>query len=139
MPQIRFERIRRAGDTAGFRYLILTSYMSVLLFLSLNPWIRPVTRHGAFSPDKIDHAFAYGGLSLIIFLCLDKSRKWHEYRKASVWALAISIAMLIGIMIEIAQSLFTLNRTGSLADAAANSIGTVTGYAVYHVAKYLRT
>lgn len=121
---------------AGFWYLILAGYLSVLFFLSLNPWIRPVTRNGVFSPDKIDHAIAYGGLSLIIFLCLVKSLKGREHGKA--WVLAISIAMLIGILIEISQSLFTLNRTGSLADALANATGAVAGFAVYHVAKTLR-
>ena len=40
---------------------------------------------------------------------------------------------------EVAQSLFTVNRAGSVADAAANVIGAVLEYVAYRSAKYIRS
>lgn len=106
--------------------------------MSLNPWVRPVSTSHPFSPDKLDHALAYGGFSLVVFFCLEKLRKGHARVTAHLWAVAISIATLIGMLIEIAQSLFTSNRMGSVEDAVANAIGATLGCLVYFIARYIR-
>ena len=132
-----FESIRCWMNNAKFWYAILACYLCVLGFLSLNPWIRPVSTDEIFSPDKLDHAFAYGGLSIITFFCLAHSRKEYVRSTGRVWITAMIISTLIGILIEVAQSLFTYNRTGSVEDAVANAVGAGIGCLSYHLVKYM--
>lgn len=122
-------RVRLANNR--FWHLVLAGYLSVLAFLSLNPWVRPRDTGEVFSPDKIDHALAYGGLAIVIYLCLSPPRQ------PRAWAFAVAGATLAGILIELAQSLFTVNRSGSAEDAVANAIGTLFGFAVYRATQRL--
>lgn len=123
--------------TSKFWYAALSCYLLILGFLSLNPWILPVSTNSIFSPDKLDHAFAYGGLTIIVFFCLTISRNAYGKNSARAWMVAILISSLFGVLVEVAQSLFTRNRVGSVDDALANIIGAVIGYIFYHVAKYI--
>lgn len=123
---------------AKSRYAILVVYLSTLGFLSLNPWIRPVSTGGAFSPDKIDHALAYGGLAVVIYFCLPRLRK-DARRPSPAWLVAVGLATLIGIVMEIAQSLFTVNRSGSLEDAAVNVLGAVLGYIIFQAVTWIHS
>lgn len=118
-----------------FWYAVLASYLSVLLFLSLNPWILPASTESIFSPDKLDHAIAYGGLVVILYFCFVTARPKIANHVVSAWVWSLSLAMLTGILIEIAQSLFTRNRTGSVEDAVANAIGALIGFGVFHLVK----
>ncbi|MDX8400430.1 MAG: VanZ family protein [Gallionellaceae bacterium] len=131
------ESSRFGSMKTRFWYAILACYLLVLGFLSLNPWIRPVSTNEISSPDKLSHAFAYGGLTIIIFLCFAQSRHGNFRNSARTWIAAISIAVLFGVAIELAQSLFTVNRAGSLEDAIANAIGAGLGYVAYNMVKYL--
>lgn len=134
MPQ----SIRPQVIPAMFWYAALACYVIVLTFLSLNPWFRPEDRGGALSPDKVEHALAYGALAIMTFLCLVKARHGAGHGTTRVWITALSFAVVFGILMEIAQSLLTTNRTGSVEDAVANTIGAALGFATYQTAKYVR-
>lgn len=120
-----------------FWYAVLACYLLLLGFLSLNPWVRPVSTNEILSPDKLEHALAYGGMSIIVFFCLASSRSGYWCDTLRAWVVALSVSMLIGILVEIVQSLFTSNRTGSVEDAVANAIGAVLGYVFYYAVKYV--
>lgn len=137
MPGDEIGRWRRAAGKAAFWYAVLACYLAVLFFLSLDPSIRPATTRGFFSPDKIDHAIAYGGLAVLAFVCLTKFREDFGRRSGRTWGFAVAMAVSVGGMIEVAQTLFTRNRTGSLDDALANALGAVIGCVVYLAAKRL--
>lgn len=119
-------------------YFVLTCYMLVLSLLSLNPWIRPVSTSGVFSPDKVDHALAYGGLTIILYFCLAGSRNRLSGNAVQGWMAAVLISTLTGAVIEVAQSLFTRNRTGSLEDVISNAIGACIGYLAYQTLKFVQ-
>jgi len=131
------ETIRQWLMKAKLWYAILICYLFILGFLSLNPWLRPTSTNDVASPDKLSHAFAYGGLAIILFFCLSLSRYWNSRFRNYTWLLAFSIAVLFGIAIEVCQSLCTLNRTGSVEDALANAFGAGFGYVVYKLVTYL--
>lgn len=121
---------------AKLRHIMLVAYLLALGFLSLNPWIRPASTGGTFSSDKIDHALAYGGLAVGIYFCLPGPRKDGRHGLPA-WMVAVGATTLIGIIMEISQTLFTVNRSGSLEDAAVNALGAVLGYVIFQVVKWL--
>lgn len=126
----------RRFDTCGVWYAALVVYLAALSVLSLNPWLRPVSRADLFSPDKIDHALAYGGLSILLYFCLSRSRRERVPSDLSIWGAAIGVAVLVGVLLEVCQSLFTRNRAGSVVDAIANAIGALVGYAFFQAAAW---
>lgn len=132
------ESSRQWVKMVKFWYAALACYLLVLGFLSLNPWVRPASRDEIFSPDKVEHALAYGGLAIIVFFCLIKSRNDYIRNTARAWIAAMFISALIGILLEVAQSLFIYNRTGSVEDSVANAIGAGLGYVAYLSVKYIR-
>jgi len=117
---------------------VFICYLLVLGFLSLNPWFRPASNVDFLSPDKVDHALAYSGLAILVFLSIN--RPCIEYKRAASgkWMVAILIAVTVGILLEAAQSLFTELRNGSVADASANTVGAIFGCVAYRSARYIR-
>lgn len=110
---------------------LLGAYLLVLAFLSLNPWLRPESTGELIAADKLDHALAYGGLAVLIYLCFAPPR----CMRTRVWALAG--AMLAGVAIEVGQSLFTSSRSGSVEDVVANAIGALAGLVVFRFGEFL--
>ncbi len=111
-----------------FKWLLLFLYLIILGFLSLNPWLLPDPKQaiGSLSWDLLDHAIAYGGLSILLMLLFRlHNRPWM---KATLVILASS---LTGILLEYSQAWFTLNRQFSLFDAAANVCGSVIGVLMF--------
>jgi hypothetical protein len=110
------------------KYILI--YLSVLFFLSLNPWLLPDSSHIAensfLSWDLIYHFVAYAGLTIMLLA----SRSAH--RKPPLVMLAVPLAViLLGFSIEIAQMMFTARRQFSLEDAGANAVGTLVGTLLY--------
>lgn len=128
------ERVWRMLSGGRVLYAVLACYLLVLGFLSLNPWLRPVTRPGMLSPDKFDHALAYGGLAVILYAVLRIRLLRHG---PQAWLAALLGASAIGVLVEIAQTLFTTNRTGSIEDAVANVIGAAFGLVAYRIVSLL--
>jgi len=112
---------------------MLALYVLALLFLSLNPWLRPASTGVLLSPDRLDHAFAYGGLAVILYLCLQK----FIIDSGRAWIAALLAANIVGILIELAQTWFTHHRSGSLSDVVANAIGAGLGYMSFRLFKFI--
>ena len=117
----------------------LVCYLLVLGFLSLNPWFRPASNDDFLSPNKVDHALAYGGLAILVFLCINRPRIEYKRAASGKWLAAILIAVTVGILLEAAQSLFTDYRNGCVADVLVNAIGAILGYVAYHFVRYIHS
>lgn len=126
------------GRPRKLLYAALAAYLLVLGFLSLNPWSRPPSRPGIFSPDKIAHGIAYGGLAIAFYCFLARSRIGKGPWRTGAWGMAIGASALVGALLEIAQGLLTSTRSGSLGDAVANLVGAVVGSAVFLAVQRLR-
>ena len=107
---------------------IIIIYLLLLGFLSLNPWVRPDSHQfiGVITWDLLDHAAAYGLLSILI-LSLTKRRKW----KFVIILPAVLVSSVLGIILEFAQLWFTSTRSFSWYDAYSNIFGAVIGAIVY--------
>jgi VanZ family protein len=103
---------------------LLALYLCTLSFLSLNPWLRPSSEpvFGSLTWDKIDHAIAYGGLSILMLLLFRKTLRGYVLP-----LMAVSASAAIGILAEYCQAWFTATRQFSTFDAYANGIGAVAG------------
>lgn len=127
----------RRFDTRGVWRAVLVVYLVALSFLSLNPWIRPVSTSAVLSPDKIDHAIAYGGLAILIYFCLSRSPSWRGRSQSATWLAALVAATFVGVLLEVCQGLLTRNRTGSVEDAVANGIGATVGFVLLRAVGWL--
>lgn len=109
-------------------------YFLLLAFLSLNPWLRPVSE-GIW--DKVDHAIAYAGLTLLILFSVRRTGGGHAGISFVVWTIAMGISFFVGAALEIAQSMLTRNRAGSLADLLANVVGILMAYVIFAFARFV--
>lgn len=110
-----------------FKWLLLV-YLIVLGFLSLNPWLRPDSNQaiGSITWDLLDHAVAYGGLS-VLMICAFR-------QQLRSWVLISGVVLassLTGVLFEYSQYWFTSNRQFSFFDAAANVCGATLGVLVF--------
>ena len=111
--------------------VVAFGYLVVLAFLSLNPWLRPAAEGNS---DKIEHAIAYAGLTVLMFMCVGGARAWQARRPWLHVIAVMTISMAIGAALEVAQSLFTHNRVGSVSDAVANGVGVTLGATLFALA-----
>lgn len=98
---------------------LLALYLAALVFLSLNPWLRPSSAPavGFLTWDKLDHALAYALLTVILILAL----------RRCAFAVAALLSMAIGIGLEFGQAWLTETRSFSQFDAYANGFGAALG------------
>ncbi len=114
---------------------VLLIYVSILTFLSLNPWLRPDSSSamGYIPWDKIDHAIAYGTLSFLFI---------SEYKPHKRSGVATSIVLLscslVGLLLEYCQHWFTSTRQFSYEDVIANALGGLIGLALFWSYTYCR-
>jgi VanZ family protein len=103
---------------------LLIFYIGTVIFLTLNPWIRPDsgTAIGFITWDLVAHASAYGTLSVILILTFIK-----HGTPLAVTALVILACGFSGIFLEYCQYWFTSTRQLSLYDAIANFTGAILG------------
>jgi VanZ family protein len=110
------------------KYILI--YLSILLFLSLNPWLRPdssgVAESSFLTWDFIDHSIAYAVLTIMLLA----SCSAHLKHPLITLAVLLSVVFL-GFFIEVAQMLFTTGRQFSLLDAEANASGALVGVLFY--------
>ena len=107
---------------------VLSIYFVILAFLSLNPWLHPDSglALGDIPWDKIDHAAAYGLLSLLLM----STYRFHKQQ----WIISFIVLLtcsLVGVLLEYCQLLFTSTREFSYYDAVANAFGAVLGVALF--------
>jgi len=107
---------------------VLSIYLIILAFLSLNPWLHPDSSLaiGNIAWDKIDHAIAYCVLSLLL-MTVYKSHK----PLGVVSFMVLLTSFLVGVLFEYCQFWFTSTREFSYYDAIANSFGAVLGVTLF--------
>lgn len=112
---------------------LLSIYFVTLGFLSLNPWLRPNSQPalGFVTWDLVDHAAAYGLLSILLLSTFMKQR-----RQLLMTFIGVLVCSLIGVMFEYGQLWFTSTRHFSSHDAAANVFGSVLGVAAFWCARF---
>ncbi len=106
-----------------FKWLLL-SYLIILGFLSLNPWLLPDPKLavGFITWDLLDHAVAYGLLSVLMLIAFRQ-----QCRPLVMTSIVILTSSLIGVSFEYGQYWFTSTRQFSIYDAVANVFGAVLG------------
>lgn len=120
-----------------FKYLwpaILWSL--VILFITLTPGDK-LPEVGIFQVDKLVHFFVFG---LLMFLSSYGLFRVFQERNSTTNAVTVSAVYSIGLglLVEVLQ-LFVPNRSFSVADVIANTIGAGIGYLVfrYYKRKYM--
>lgn len=108
------------------RYPFSLLVIVAILFLSLfNP---PETRLDDVTfIDKIAHVCMYGGLELIIWV--EYLRCHADLNKVKIILLGIAAPIALGGIMELAQMLLTVNRSGEWADFIADTLGVLAGAA----------
>ena len=100
------------------RTLWLAAWSGTVVWLSLTP-DPPGPKEGFFGWDKLHHAAAYALLTVLAgrFLALLRPGRLRP------WLEAAAFAFSFGVMMEIAQGLFTTVRQPDARDAAADLVG----------------
>lgn len=108
------------------KYTFSLLVIAAILFLSLfNP---PETRLDDVTfIDKIAHVCMYGGLELIIWV--EYLRCHADLNKVKIILLGIAAPIALGGIMELAQMLLTVNRSGEWADFIADTLGVLAGAA----------
>jgi VanZ family protein len=109
---------------------LLLFFILLLVFLSLNPWLRPDSHKaiGMISWDLLDHAGAYGLVTILLLRALEASA-----RQPMATLLAVALSSALGVALEFAQLWLTSSRTFSPADAYANIFGSAMAGVAYAV------
>ncbi|WP_051169826.1 VanZ family protein [Mesoflavibacter zeaxanthinifaciens] len=97
--------------------LLSIGYSVVLTILSLMPQVGPSNMPS--NSDKVFHAIAYMFFTMIWYLTL----KISFFSKKAL-RIAIVLAIVFGIIIEILQHTLTQHREADIKDVIANIIGT---------------
>ncbi len=98
-------------------YVVMITILSLWRFIAFNPI--PIA-----NGDKIGHAIAYCGFTMIWFAFYFFSEKLHKNWKQSVLRASI-IAFLWGLLMELAQGALTDYRMPEYLDVMANTSGIV--------------
>ena len=108
------------------KYPLSLIIIAVIVFLSLfNP---PQTRLDTITfIDKIAHICMYGGLELIIWM--EYLRSHAAINKVKFILLGIIAPIALGCVMELAQMMLTVNRSGEWADVIADALGVLAGAA----------
>ncbi|EIJ43853.1 putative integral membrane protein [Beggiatoa alba B18LD] len=119
----------------SYRYFCSTvtlCYLLVLVFLSLNPWVKPAANDiiTGLSWDKLEHAFAYTLFAYLLFLT---SMTYNVAFSTGSFLSILFVVAGLGGLLEIAQSTLTQTRSGSWDDAMANALGALLGCTLYRI------
>ena len=108
------------------KYPLSLIIIAVIVFLSLfNP---PQTKLDTITfIDKIAHICMYGGLELIIWM--EYLRSHAAINKVKFILLGIIAPIALGCVMELAQMMLTVNRSGEWADVIADALGVLAGAA----------
>ena len=112
-----------------FIFSIALIYTVGIVFLSLKSI--PTAVLSFKNQDKINHLLAYS----VLFIAWRLYSDTKKYSKKHLPLLIALSTAVFGVLMECAQSLFTLNRVFDFYDILANITGVILGYFLY---KYLR-
>jgi VanZ family protein len=114
--------------------LLYLGWLAIIIWVSLDP-SPPAIDLGPLSWDKLQHAGAYFLLTLLggLSLC-----QWFR-SPGRCWLASAGIAMVIGILVEIAQGLMRAGRFAEWQDAVANALGAVFALALVAAVRSIRS
>ncbi len=95
--------------------------LAVMVWISLVP--SPPHLPGLFGWDKLQHAGAYGVLTLLGGLAV-------RYDRRAAWLGSAAVAVAVGGLMEILQGTCTLHRTADWLDLTADAVGALAVVAV---------
>jgi VanZ family protein len=116
-----------------FRLTIFASFALAILWLSLAPH-PPLPKTGLLSWDKAQHAMAYAVLALLGGWALEPLMG----NGLRAWRRGAAIAILYGVLLEMAQMLLTRSRSAQIGDAVADAVGALAAYFGVWLAATLR-
>lgn len=96
--------------------VLLIGYIGLLTFLSLINIVK-INSLGSSFDDKIHHFIAYFGLTVLLYLYIEKTTL--KYKMLYI----ILIPILYGIIIEVLQGMLANLRKADFYDVIANTIG----------------
>jgi VanZ family protein len=104
---------------ASFKWILVTFLWSgSIAWLSLIP--RPPHIHGFLGWDKLQHAGAYGLLSLLVAQTLSS---WPRARTDNAWWQAGLAVVCFGGLMEVLQLVMHAGRSAEWGDLAADALG----------------
>jgi len=78
--------------------------------------------------DKLVHFTFYFGMVVLGFFAIRKKKnQWSRKQVVNSLNKVLTFAIIYGIIIEVIQHVFTVNRNGDILDAFANSVGALLG------------
>lgn len=95
-------------------------WLSIVVYMSLMP-NPPVPADGLLAWDKFQHAVAYSALTFFAAMAFTL----FEITSAGRWVMAMTISIVTGGVIEIAQDLFTTTRSAELGDLGSDILGSL--------------
>jgi glycopeptide antibiotics resistance protein len=105
--------------------VIIFIWTLIILLLTLLP-SESIPEYKLFDFDKLGHLAVFGGWTFLtgIFILINMKRI-----KGRMWKVAI-LGFIFGTGIELVQFLAPINRSASVADAIANTIGCILAWVV---------
>jgi len=109
------------------KYLIII-WIIIIFILSSIPGnnIPKITQFKIPHLDKIVHFIMYSTLQFLVLVEYYKNYT-QKYPLVNVVLISVTLSVFYGVIMEILQSLFFINRTGSFYDILANSTGAIIG------------
>ena len=113
------------------KYPLSLLIIAAIIFLSLfNP---PKTKLDTVSYiDKIAHVCMYGGLELVIWI--EYLRHHSGLDRIKMILLGITVPIILGGAMELAQAFLAENRSGDWVDLVADAVGVLAGAAIGYLA-----
>ncbi|MEH6682470.1 MAG: VanZ family protein [Sediminicola sp.] len=112
------------GKTATLMFVGWMGLVTLLSLFSFSDMELP--GDGVPNLDKIVHFVFYSGMAFLCILALrERSHRAFPIRRALL--LGFCFAVIYGIIIEVFQKWFTVDRQGDILDVAANTFGAMVG------------
>lgn len=106
-------------------YVVSGVVVVAIMLLTLLPDVSAPEDFPLFeNADKVIHALMFGGLSTVLWW--DESRRRGERpARYRVWVVVCIVSVLFGGLIEVAQSVMGVGRSGDVLDLVADAVGAV--------------
>ena len=117
-----------SGSRGALRWLLAAVWAGAICWLSLIP-APPVLHHRWLGWDKLQHAAAFGLLTLLIGGAMTSCRA----SDVRCWGRAVLLATCFGALIELLQGVLTRYRSAEFGDLAADLVGALDALATVAV------
>ncbi len=114
----------------ALRFLVVAACVLLTIWLSLKSVPIEVVRFSG--SNKVHHALAYCGLTLVVGWAFAAIPRFSEHR----WRLAVVLSVSLGGFIEILQLLLTRTRHARFTDLLADLLGAVVAWCVVKIAEH---